>query len=350
MNIKLIFAGEARSYTQGLSRLFINERSLHYDLAIYFEKEPFLLASRAFDLNTFLVLDENFYEALPEDFKVNTLASIIFLTENITARDINESLCIFKYQNIRDIFHKINDFILSSSSGELVNKLGKKADLYLFYSPLALAGTSLMAEMFSFMRAREGKRVLYISFASFSKIRFLGESRFSASDFFVSADKETNILMNLSKMKASYQGVDYLLPFTYELDKSVLDESILEKVISYIREKGEYELICVDLDRAYFSYFHSLIDASTKAVIISNNNTLNADRYYRFKDEISKVYRGKYDDKIISIFNKNTKDKGIIECNYALNFDESLVGLSYLDDMILGGSFARGIRGIFDER
>ncbi len=347
MGINVVFAGGTVDYIKGLSLFFLKNYSTDYEVIFLENLDSLIRDGMSFYENTFYVLEEDFYKD-SESFISRDSSRIIILTDKITSENTSENLCIFKYQNLLNICDKIVDFIDENMQGELVCKVSDRAKLYVFYSPVSSSGNSLISEVFAFLKAGLGRRVLYISLDSFAGIRFAGNSKFTASDFFSSIDSKLGILAVLKKTCASYRGVDYLLPFDYELDKSCLSLELFKDVINYIVEKSDYDYVCLDLNRAYFSYAYGLADICERMVISIGNQEGNEDKYLKFNEEVKRIYKGEYDEKTISIFNKLTRSKLLIDCMYSIGYDEKIFSMSVLDDAVLGTAFVRDIRGIID--
>ncbi len=350
MGISLVFAGRDVDYTKRLSLFFLENYKLDYEV-FFFSEQADLLGmdlemDSGFGENIFYVLEESFFDGLPDEFRDKNKDNSVILTGAITSKDTGNFLCIFKYQNVFNICDKIVDFIDEHSHGELVNKISARAKLYIFYSPVSYSGNSLLSECFALLKSGLDRRVLYISLDSFTKVRFRGASKFTSSDFFSAIKSGDGILASLKKMRASHGELDYLLPFNYELDKSCLDLAGFVHIISYIVEQGEYDYVCLDLSKEYFAYAYGLADICERLVITVGNQEDSGDKYLKFKDELARIYKGVYDEKSISILNKLTRSRQVIDCDYTIGYDEKVSGAKVLDETVMGSIFVRDIRGI----
>ncbi len=302
----------------------------------------------SFGENTFFIMEEEVFLASSDFEKEVFLDKSIILCENLSLLDVSVYNCVNKYQNVRKICEYILNFVMEKTQGELVKGLSKRAKIYVFYSPVTLSGTSVLAESFTYIKSSMGKKVLHLSLDAFHKIRFAGESIYSSSNYFSDEGKKMNLL-NLEKMLTKYNNISYLKAFDYALDMSCLDEGDFAGFIDYVSNCGGYDYICIDLGSGYFSYLNALIDILDFWIMPLGDFAFKR-KYSVFNDEILRMFEGRYDDKIIRVSNTLRGEGNELKCDFKLPYDSYLRDREILDDDFLNTRFANTLRRVVGER
>ncbi len=346
MDIKIVFADEDKEFLESFILYFIKNKSkyTHCDIISFDSVDDF---QREFLENTFFVFGERFFKQLSTAFKEKYQGKIVVLSESITDVNTDDYLCICKYQKARKVLEAISSFVSENISGEKVNVLGAKSKLYMFFSPAENSGNSSISEAFSYIKSREYK-VLHISLDSFYRPKFLGDAKYGLSDFFADIAM-TDKLMRLEKYSVKDGNLHYILPFKYELDRSILDVDTFSDTIKYIVEKGDYDYISIDFRPADFIYVNSLMSICERLFISVGNSRECVDKYGVFASQLDKMLADEHKDKIISISNNINKEGVSVEGNYAIKYDMDMYLARDFNDELLRGSFCKSLRRIFDE-
>ncbi len=297
--------------------------------------------------NTFFVMEEEVFENSSDSLKEKFLGKSIILCEALSKVDVSVYNCVYKYQNVRCICKYILDFVLKKTEGELIKSLSDKAKIFVFYSPVGLSGNSVLTESFAYIKSAMEKKVLHISLDSFHKIRFDGDSVYSASDYF--SDDGKYSLLRLEKMLSEYKNIHYLKAFDYDLDMSCIDEIAFKDFVTYIADQGGYDYICIDLGSGQFSYLNTLIESVDYWMMPLGDFAFKR-KYEAFNQQIQRMFEGKYDHKIIRVSNTLRGEGNELDCDFKLPYDSYLRDKEILEDSFLNTRFANTFRRAIDER
>lgn len=199
-------------------------------------------------------------------------------TPDIDMENGQRAVCKFQkaeliYKQILSIYSEKTGFITGTKFDD------DNAKMIIFASACGGTGTSTIAASAAMHFAMQGIRTLYLNLETFgsSDCFFKGEGQFDMSDVvFALKSKKTNLGLKLeSCVKQDKSGVFFFSQPKLALDILELNSEEIIRLISVIRQSGEYDYIIIDMDFSIDKNILSIYRQSHAMVWVSDGRTIS---------------------------------------------------------------------------
>lgn len=314
MKIKLAMLSEDMNYLKRVSANFNNKFNDKLEIYLFSSAQGAIDELLTKKMDVFLA-DSNFEI---EDQLIPKKCGFAYLVDSQDIETVRGQRTICKYQKAELIYKEI----LSIYSENVSDILGFKTDngstrLITVTSAAGGTGSSTMAVGCAKYLARTGKRVLYLSLATFGDTAcFLagdGTANFSDVLYTLKSKKSNFALKVESAVRTDKSGVMFFQSPNTALDMKELTDGELDSLITSLKSVGSYDYIVVDVEYDLNNRINNLMKESYGVIMVSNGEMVPNNKTIRALEAIKLMDEQNEDavfNKVFLVYNKFASKTG----------------------------------------
>lgn len=309
--ITMLIVGQDIRYIEKLSLIFLEGLGDEVDLEVITDMEYFrqyAAEPRKIDV---LIINE---QCVIEDIKKQNIKLTVLLRMQENFVDTPDSLSIYKFSPLQEIYYKIIGRINNTFTQYNDNRNSIETNLIMVYSPIGGSGKTTIAMGLCSTLSELGKKVLYInaetiqSFQSFLDGKECIENGFERKI----AMHDENLLSNFKGAVAT-EGFDYVKPMKYAtVSYGIKPENYLY-FIDKLSQIKLYEYIILDVPSVFDIFTSTLMERSDNVITVLNQDSQSVYKAERFLENIDYSDVNKF--KFVCNRYKEKEDNHIITSN-----------------------------------
>lgn len=309
--IKLVIADANQPYVMSLSQYLQDEYGQALELT-YFTQPSLLEAyiSECKDMDI-LLLDEIFAQRINH---IHKPGMVVILSEQQGIE--GQSHQIYKYQKADAIGKQLME-ILDQGSNKTITLTKRKGQGKIIgvYSPEGAAGKSTVAFHLAQQYALNARKVLYLSFESFSSLSIFKEKEGAYGATYLLhllKNKASNAQLKLNAMKCvdGDTQIHFLPRESNVLEYKDLKREDVEQLLEFLRTQSGYDAVIADFDSALNDTLLGAMKKSDALLNVISGDPAMKDKHLEFFQCISKLedlLGADLEDKLVLVYNKGCK-------------------------------------------
>jgi hypothetical protein len=316
--INLVIADHDSEYVESLVAFILSKHSARFRVSSFTNARQLAdyVLNNEQRADIFLVNSSIYNEAVKvynKAVNLNSIKSIIILTDNMSTGELHGCKSIYKYQHGDAIINSIIKILSEDSENRSFNIKGnKKTILAAVYSPAGGTGKTSIALGCSILCSRENLSVFYLNLEDMPPIGFFpsNDSNANLSNVVFHIKYRTkNFDLRIEGCRSTHQdyGIHYFAPpdSVSELDE-LKDEDALF-LVDRLQAIGQYDVVFIDMCSSFSKRNRTLLEVCDYVFFVHIAGKVPACKARAFSREISIMMQEEdtaIPDKLIPVLNK----------------------------------------------
>ncbi|MDF2840609.1 MAG: CobQ/CobB/MinD/ParA nucleotide binding protein [Clostridia bacterium] len=319
--IKLMIADENQSYVKALALYIQVEHGQAFEVTCFSKRKllhEYLMSCEEADI---LLIDQ---KLLSEQVSVDQIKTVILLTEALSESNMTT---IYKFQKAEHIIKLLLEAYDKSSSGKMiVTNSHCETKLLCAYSPAGAAGKSTIAYNLAHQYAMQSRKVLFLSFESFSSLPLLergGQAKGIIFLLYLLKSQLPNLQLKLNTIKAvdANTNIHFIERESNVLEYKDIKMEDIELLTGFLKKQSGYDVIIFDMDTAMnemtlgtFKYCDAIINISCS----DRFGKTKQEDFFKQIPKINDLLEADISSKLINVINKYRETNEKNRCSEGL--------------------------------
>ncbi len=319
--LRLAICDNDRTYCNRLDDYLRSHLNLSFDIVSFTETKILLDFAREHAI-ALLMISESLFLSLENKLEKGLFSNILIMDETPQGMIAEPKILsdvhidhVSKYQAASGLVNGIIDFCAETPEDfESVSshaKLGKSRIIGL-YSPVTKSGqTTFSVEMAKAIAREKNKKVIFLSFESFSSLPALleGDCDENITDLLYYADCEKSKFgLYLEKIKRHRDGVDFIMPAKTAIQVKEISFEKIRELMELLADKAGYEYVVLDLTE-YPEGFFDILSMCDHIITVCGKSTADAERIRAYDMVLRENLFSEIETKTIKVQLPDIRDK-----------------------------------------